>query len=120
MKYPFDVITSGSVAAGAPPIAGLAHAAVLTLRSDGAGTAGQVADAGFRSSVVSDLDALETLSPDIVVLSVTELEEGRLPRLQELHCDAAQGFGIGRPMPGADATDWLRAIRSPRSGAPGW
>jgi diguanylate cyclase (GGDEF)-like protein len=31
-----------------------------------------------------------------------------LGRLQELRCDAAQGFGISRPMPAADATAWLR------------
>jgi diguanylate cyclase (GGDEF)-like protein len=30
-----------------------------------------------------------------------------LPRLHELRCDAAQGFGISRPMPAADATRWL-------------
>jgi diguanylate cyclase (GGDEF)-like protein len=38
-----------------------------------------------------------------------------LPRLQELHCDAAQGFGISRPIPGADATDWLQANRPERT-----
>jgi diguanylate cyclase (GGDEF)-like protein len=40
-----------------------------------------------------------------------------LPRLQELQCDFAQGFGISRPMAAADATPWLesrRAAVSPR------
>jgi EAL domain-containing protein (putative c-di-GMP-specific phosphodiesterase class I) len=32
-----------------------------------------------------------------------------LDRLQELKCDFAQGFGISRPMPVADATGWLQA-----------
>ncbi len=33
-----------------------------------------------------------------------------LPRLEELRCDFAQGFGIGRPMPAADLTrGWRRA-----------
>ena len=35
-----------------------------------------------------------------------------LPRLQELHCDSAQGFCISRPMPGQAATEWLRRVRA--------
>ena len=35
-----------------------------------------------------------------------------LGRLQDLRCDAAQGFGISRPMPPADATSWLQSRQS--------
>ena len=35
-----------------------------------------------------------------------------LPRLQELRCDLAQGFGISRPMASADATRWLESRRA--------
>jgi diguanylate cyclase (GGDEF)-like protein len=36
-------------------------------------------------------------------------EPALLDRLRELRCDAAQGFGISRPVPSADATRWLQA-----------
>jgi diguanylate cyclase (GGDEF)-like protein len=37
-----------------------------------------------------------------------------LDRLQQLKCDSAQGFGISRPVPVADATAWLQSRRVAR------
>jgi EAL domain-containing protein (putative c-di-GMP-specific phosphodiesterase class I) len=69
-------------------------------------------ESGSRESII--VTSTINLAHHLGLRAVAEGVEDTalLERLQELNCDAAQGFGIGRPMPGPAATDWLRGVRA--------
>jgi diguanylate cyclase (GGDEF)-like protein len=76
-------------------------------------------DRSFVSRMASDsreeiiVSSTINLAHHLGLRAVAEGVEERvlLERLQDLRCDAAQGFGISRPMPPGDATEWLRTHR---------
>jgi diguanylate cyclase (GGDEF)-like protein len=65
-------------------------------------------ESGSRESII--VSSTINLAHHLGLRAVAEGVEDTalLDRLRALHCDAAQGFGIGRPMPGPVATEWLR------------
>ena len=71
-------------------------------------------EGGSRESII--VSSTINLAHHLGLCAVAEGVEDTalLPRLQELHCDYAQGFGISRPIPGPTATEWLRDARAKR------
>ncbi len=74
-------------------------------------------DRGDQLIVRSTVDLAHNLGLEAVAEGV-ETEE-HWERLTQLRCDTAQGFYIGRPIPGEHLIDWLadwRGSRSPTAG----
>jgi EAL domain-containing protein (putative c-di-GMP-specific phosphodiesterase class I) len=63
--------------------------------------------AGSSETIIvnSTIDLAHHLGLRTIAEGVEDL--ALLPDLEALGCDAVQGFGIGRPMPGGAATEWL-------------
>lgn len=67
----------------------------------------RLADVGHDASIVrSIIDLAHALGVQAVAEGVETEEVWR--ELAQLGCDSAQGWFVGRPMPAAAATDWLR------------
>ena len=76
-------------------------------------------DRAFVRDILDDKDDLALIEAiiglakvfdrHVVAEGVENAEQGVL--LMRLGCDVAQGFGIGRPMPGADVVDWVARYR---------
>jgi diguanylate cyclase (GGDEF)-like protein len=75
-------------------------------------------ESGSRESII--VSSTINLAHHLGLRAVAEGVEDTalLDRLEQLNCDAAQGFGIGRPMPGPAATDWLRSARGKSEAKP--
>ncbi len=83
----------------------LANLPVSEVKIDRSFVCRMVKGSGERIIVTSTID----LAHHLGMLAVAEGVEdcALLPELSALGCDAAQGFGIGRPASGADLTAWL-------------
>jgi len=75
-----------------------------------------VSNASFRTIVATTVDLAHQLGLTVVAEGVES--EAVRSELQALGCDLAQGYVLGRPMPAAAFTEWLRE-RVPRRGASG-
>ena len=64
-------------------------------------------DAGDAAIVRSIIDLGGALGLTVVAEGVEDTASWA--RLAELGCDVVQGYGLCRPVPGPEATDWLRA-----------
>jgi len=64
-------------------------------------------EAGSRETIIvaSTIDLAHNLGMRAVAEGVED--PGLRPQLQALGCDAAQGYGISRPLPALDVTRWL-------------
>jgi len=75
-------------------------------------------DRAFVRDMVADPDDRAIVAAVVAMAHALELEvvaEGvetpdQMDLLREMRCDLAQGFGISRPIPAAEATAWLRAF----------
>jgi len=96
---------------------GTGHAAVSTLQL--IQLSGVKIDRSFITRLHESSDqrklarAMLSLARAMEVTCIAEGVESEAERvvLAELGCDLVQGFGIARPMPGHEATDWLETYR---------
>ncbi len=80
---------------------------VDTIKIDQSFVRGLVSDAGCAAIVRSTIDLAHNLHLHVIAEGVED--EPTFDALNELGCDAAQGFCLGRPMPVAEFQGWLGA-----------
>ncbi len=97
---------------GYSSLAYLKRLPVDELKIDKSFVLGMVADTGDAQIVRSTIDLAHNLGLTVVAEGVETATI--LERLQALHCDEAQGYHIGRPMPADDFLAWHTAAADAR------
>ncbi len=99
---------------GQTSVAGLRRLSVSRIKIDRSLVTNLDRDAEQRTLAA----ALVTMARGLGIATLAGVERvGERAALVELGCDAVQGFGIARPMPVAEAADWIAAWRR-RTGLP--
>jgi EAL domain-containing protein (putative c-di-GMP-specific phosphodiesterase class I) len=80
---------------------------VDTIKIDQSFVSGMVEDAGCAAIVRSTIDLAHNLKLQVIAEGVED--DATFDALEALGCDAAQGFGISRPMPAGEFEGWLNA-----------
>ena len=92
---------------GYSSLAYLRQLPVDAIKIDQSFVRGLVSDAGCAAIVRSTIDLAHNLNLNVIAEGVED--EPTFEALNQLGCDVAQGFCIGRPMPAAEFQGWLGA-----------
>ncbi|MCV2395866.1 bifunctional diguanylate cyclase/phosphodiesterase [Actinotalea sp. M2MS4P-6] len=93
---------------GHSSLAYLQRLPVRRLKIDRSFVSGMLADEASRAIVASTLDLARRLGLETVAEGVEDL--ATLDALREMSCDAAQGYGLSRPVPYGDVLPVIRAL----------
>ncbi len=72
-------------------------------------------NAGALAIVKGVIGLAETFQLGVIAKGVETIEQGR--RLINLGCDLAQGYGVARPMPPEQISDWIAGWTLPEEWA---
>jgi diguanylate cyclase (GGDEF)-like protein len=96
---------------GYSSLAYLANLPVSEVKIDQSFVSRMAAGSSEKIIVTSTVDLAHNLGMRAVAEGVES--KSLLPELKAMGCDAAQGYGIGRPLASADATRWLLDFKGP-------
>jgi diguanylate cyclase (GGDEF)-like protein len=96
---------------GYSSLAYLADLPVSEVKIDRSFVSRMAAGSSEKIIVTSTIDLAHNLGMRAVAEGVEK--SSLLPELKAVGCDAAQGYGIGRPLASADATRWLLDFKGP-------